>query len=95
MCTAATPMSPWRWNTSLLRASADRISHLTLACHACNQTKGNQTAAEFGYPDIQAQAGAVSVAIWSVVQAPWRISRFSGDGCPVSPLARAGVKSGA
>ncbi|PSR23824.1 MAG: hypothetical protein C7B45_02085 [Sulfobacillus acidophilus] len=28
---------------------------MALACHACNQIKGSQTAAEFGYPDIQAQ----------------------------------------
>jgi hypothetical protein len=31
-------------------------SNLTLACHACNQRKGQQTAAEFGFPDVQAQA---------------------------------------
>ncbi|MEM9955685.1 MAG: HNH endonuclease, partial [Chloroflexota bacterium] len=30
--------------------------NLTLACHACNQAKGNQTADEFGYPKLQAQA---------------------------------------
>ncbi len=34
------------------------MSNLTLACHACNQRKGNQTAAEFGYPEIQAQTKA-------------------------------------
>jgi hypothetical protein len=32
------------------------VSNLTLACHPCNVRKGNQTAAEFGYPTIQAQA---------------------------------------
>jgi 5-methylcytosine-specific restriction endonuclease McrA len=38
------------------RGGSDRVSNLTLACHACNQRKGNQTAAEFGHPDIQMQA---------------------------------------
>jgi 5-methylcytosine-specific restriction endonuclease McrA len=38
------------------RGGNNRLSNLTLACHACNQKKGNQTAAEFGYPNIQAQA---------------------------------------
>jgi hypothetical protein len=27
-----------------------------LACHECNQEKGNQTATEFGHPEVQAQA---------------------------------------
>jgi 5-methylcytosine-specific restriction endonuclease McrA len=38
------------------RGGSDRISNLALACHACNQAKGNQTAAEFGHAAIQAQA---------------------------------------
>ncbi len=33
----------------------DRVSNLTLACHKCNQAKGNKTAAEFGHPDLQAK----------------------------------------
>jgi len=35
---------------------SNRVSNLTLACHACNQRKGSQTAAEFGHPNIQKQA---------------------------------------
>ncbi|HEY6408929.1 MAG TPA: HNH endonuclease, partial [Ktedonobacteraceae bacterium] len=31
-------------------------SNLTLACRPCNQRKGQQTAAEFGYPEVQAKA---------------------------------------
>lgn len=53
------------------RGGSNRVDNLTLACHACNQRKGNQTAAEFGYPDIQAQAtqplkdaAAVNVTRW-------------------------------
>jgi hypothetical protein len=38
------------------RGGSDRIDNLTLACEACNQRKGNKTAAEFGFPQIQAQA---------------------------------------
>lgn len=38
------------------RGGSNRASNLTLACHACNQRKGQQTAAEFGFPDVQAKA---------------------------------------
>ena len=38
------------------RGGTNRISNLTLACCSCNQTKGNKTAEEFGYPEIQKQA---------------------------------------
>jgi 5-methylcytosine-specific restriction endonuclease McrA len=38
------------------RGGSNRVSNLTLACHACNQSKGNKTAAEFGHPEIQAKA---------------------------------------
>ena len=38
------------------RGGSNRVSNLTLACQACNVRKGTQTAAEFGYPAIQAQA---------------------------------------
>ncbi len=38
------------------RGGSDRVSNLTIACHECNQAKGNQTAEEFGYPRIQSKA---------------------------------------
>ena len=38
------------------RGGTDRVSNLTLACHGCNQKKGNLTAEEFGYPEIQKKA---------------------------------------
>lgn len=38
------------------RSGSNRVSNLTLACHDCNQEKGNLTAEEFGFPHIQAQA---------------------------------------
>src|SRR5437763_16404010 len=39
------------------RGGSTRVGNLTLACHACNQRKGQQTAAEFGFPDVQVKAG--------------------------------------
>ena len=38
------------------RGGSDRVSNLTIACHECNQSKGNQTAEEFGHLRIQAKA---------------------------------------
>jgi 5-methylcytosine-specific restriction endonuclease McrA len=38
------------------RGGSNRASNLTLACEPCNQRKGTQTATEFGYPHLQAQA---------------------------------------
>jgi 5-methylcytosine-specific restriction endonuclease McrA len=38
------------------RGGSDRASNLVMACAACNQRKGSRTAAEFGYPELQAQA---------------------------------------
>jgi RRXRR protein/HNH endonuclease len=38
------------------RGGSDRASNLVIACDACNRRKGNRTAEEFGYPEIQAQA---------------------------------------
>lgn len=35
------------------RGGTDRIDNLVIACHECNQKKGNKTAEEFGYPEIQ------------------------------------------
>jgi 5-methylcytosine-specific restriction endonuclease McrA len=40
------------------RAGSDRMSNLTLACEPCNQRKGTQTAAEFGFPQLMARAKA-------------------------------------
>ena len=38
------------------RGGSNRVSNLTISCHDCNQTKKEQTAREFGYPEIQKQA---------------------------------------
>lgn len=38
------------------RGGSNRVSNLALACHACNMAKADQTAAEFGHPEVEAQA---------------------------------------
>lgn len=35
------------------RGGSNRLENLTLACESCNQKKGNMTAGEFGYPNLQ------------------------------------------
>jgi len=39
------------------KGGSDRVSNLTLACRKCNEKKGNQTAAEFGFPKLLRKAG--------------------------------------
>ena len=38
------------------RGGTDRASNLTLACEPCNTAKGSRTAAEYGHPEVEAQA---------------------------------------
>ncbi|MFW9915299.1 MAG: RNA-guided endonuclease IscB [Candidatus Thorarchaeota archaeon] len=38
------------------RGGSDRVANLTLSCRKCNLKKGNKTATEFGYPQLQGQA---------------------------------------
>lgn len=38
------------------RGGSHRASNLVLACHDCNVAKGNKTAAEWGYPQVEATA---------------------------------------
>jgi 5-methylcytosine-specific restriction endonuclease McrA len=59
-----------------VRGGSDRVSNLTLACDPCNQRKGTRTAAEFGFPQVQAQAqrplrdaAAVNTTRWALYQA--------------------------
>lgn len=66
------------------RGGTDRASNLTLACESCNSAKGTQTAAEFGHPEIAAQArrplrdaAAVNASRW----APYH--RLTATGLPV------------
>jgi 5-methylcytosine-specific restriction endonuclease McrA len=57
------------------RGGSNRPSNLTLACTPCNQKKNNQTAEEFGFPLIQAQAkkplkdaAAVNATRWKLFE---------------------------
>ena len=38
------------------RGGTNQVSNLAIACKKCNLKKGNKTAEEFGYPDVQKQA---------------------------------------
>jgi hypothetical protein len=40
------------------RGGSSRVSNLALSCHDCNVAKGNLTAAEWGHPEVEAQARA-------------------------------------
>jgi 5-methylcytosine-specific restriction endonuclease McrA len=58
------------------RGGSDRVSNLTLACEPCNQRKSNQTATEFGFPQLMAQAkqplkdaAAINSTRWALYQA--------------------------
>ena len=52
---------------------SNRVSNLTIACAPCNTAKRTQTAAEFGHPEVQAQArqplkdaAAVNASRWAL-----------------------------
>jgi 5-methylcytosine-specific restriction endonuclease McrA len=55
------------------RGGSNRVSNLTIACHDCNQTKGKRTAAEWGYPDVQAQAKAPLRDVAAVNATRWAL----------------------
>jgi 5-methylcytosine-specific restriction endonuclease McrA len=37
------------------RGGSDRVSNLTIACRKCNEEKGNKSAKEFGFPEVEKQ----------------------------------------
>lgn len=55
------------------RGGSDRVSNLTLSCQPCNQKKGNQTAEEFGYPEVQARAKRPLKDVAAVNATRWEI----------------------
>ena len=66
------------------RHGSNRVSNLVMACEPCNKAKGTITAAEFGYPAIQAQAqqplrdaAAVNTTRWALYE------RLQATGLPV------------
>ena len=67
-----------------VRGGSNRVSNLTLACTPCNQTKGKQTAEEFGYPHLQAQAKQPLKDAVAVNATRWALYRHLGTtGLPV------------
>jgi 5-methylcytosine-specific restriction endonuclease McrA len=66
------------------RGGSDRVSNLTLACAPCNERKGTQTAAEFGFPLVQAQAKAPLTDAAAVNATRWALyRRLLAHGLPV------------
>jgi 5-methylcytosine-specific restriction endonuclease McrA len=66
------------------RGGSNRVSNLTLACTLCNQKKGNQTAAEFGFPDIQKQAKKSLCDAAAVNTTRWALfGEFRDTGLPI------------
>jgi 5-methylcytosine-specific restriction endonuclease McrA len=66
------------------RGGSDRVSNLTLACEPCNLRKGTQTAAEFGFLELEARAqqplrdaAAVNTTRWALYR------RLVATGLPV------------
>lgn len=66
------------------KGGSDRISNLAIACQKHNQEKGAQTAAEYGFPNVQAQAkrplkdaAAVNATRWAL------FGRLKETGLPV------------
>lgn len=68
------------------RYGSERVGNLTIACHLCNQRKGTKTAAEFGYPHLEAQAKQPSLrdaaAVNSIRYATG--GRLKATGLPIS-----------
>jgi len=66
------------------RGGSNRVSNLTLGCHDCNQRKGNRTAAEFGFPAVQAKAKVPLRDAAAVNSTRWALhTRLKGTGLPV------------
>jgi len=66
------------------RGGSDRVSNLTLACHECNQRKGNLTAEEFGYSEVQKQAKKSLKDAAMLNATRWELyNRLKATGLPV------------
>jgi 5-methylcytosine-specific restriction endonuclease McrA len=66
------------------RGGSNRVSNLTIACKACNERKGNKSAQEFGYPQVQAQAKAPLKDVAALNATRWELySRLKATGLPL------------
>jgi 5-methylcytosine-specific restriction endonuclease McrA len=67
-----------------IRGGSNRITNLTLACEQCNVKKGDQTAQEFGFPHIQAEAQRPLKDAAAVNSTRWLLyERLKGTGLPI------------
>ena len=57
------------------RGGSNRVSNLTIACKKCNLKKSNQTAEEFGHPEVQAQVKKPLKDVATVNATRWEIYR--------------------
>lgn len=58
------------------RGGSNRVSNLCIACHDCNQAKGEKTATEWGHPEVEAgaraplkDAAAVNATLFKLIEA--------------------------
>jgi 5-methylcytosine-specific restriction endonuclease McrA len=66
------------------RGGSNRVSNLTLACRKHNEEKGNRTAAEYGFPEIEAQAKQPLKDLAAVNATRWRLfERLKSLGLPI------------
>ncbi len=66
------------------REGSNRIKNLALSCHDCNQDKGNRTAAEYGHPDVQIEAGKPLKDAAAVNSTRWALyERLQQTGLPI------------
>lgn len=67
-----------------VRGGSNRLSNLAIACTPCNQKKNSQTAEEFGFPEIQAQARKPLRDAAMMNATRWRLfERLRETGLPV------------
>jgi 5-methylcytosine-specific restriction endonuclease McrA len=87
----ASPCDAWLEAEHIIprsRGGSNRASNLTIACHKHNQEKGDRTAAEYGFPEVEAQArrplkdaAAVNTTRWALRWA--LLNRLKSMGLPV------------
>jgi 5-methylcytosine-specific restriction endonuclease McrA len=66
------------------RGGSNRVSNLTIACHACNHAKGDKSADEFGHAEVQLQAKAPLKNAAAVNASRWTLyHRLVAMGLPV------------